>query len=151
MALKAGNLKALQLYVHADENDRRKVIETYTFTIQYSKNATDEKSVARIELDSPGAKINVRTTNMSLQVLLRQIDAMCGQLPNLPEKRFVSMELLYLPGMGKIHEPEGFRASQSDIIVYATAQGWQRHVQRLKEMRSSFHRSVRYFQARILL
>ncbi|KAI7180799.1 hypothetical protein KC316_g10053 [Hortaea werneckii] len=142
VALKAGNLKALQLYVHADEDDRRRVIETYTFTIQYSKNATDEKSVARIELDSPGAKIDVRTTNMSLQVLLRQIDAMCGQLPNLPEKRFVSMELFYLPGMGKIHEPEGFRASQNDIIVYATAQGWQRHVERLKEMRSSFHRST---------
>ncbi|KAI7182079.1 hypothetical protein KC316_g10017 [Hortaea werneckii] len=142
VALKAGKLKALQLYVHADEDDRRKVIETYTFTIQYSKNATDEKSVARIELDSPGTKINVRTTNVSLQVLLRQIDAMCSQLPNLPEKRFVSMELFYLPGTGIIHEPEGFRASQNDIIVYATAQGWQRHVQRLKELRSSFHRST---------
>ncbi|KAI7538692.1 hypothetical protein KC331_g10198 [Hortaea werneckii] len=142
VALKAGKLKALQLYLHADEDDRRKVIETYTFTIQYSKNATDEKSVARIELDSPGTKINVRTTNMSLQVLLRQIDAMCSQLPNLPEKRFVSMELFYLPGTGIIHEPEGFSASQNDIIVYATAPGWQRHVQRLKEMQSSFHRST---------
>lgn len=142
MALNAGTLKALQLYVHADEDDRHKVIETYTFTIQYSKNAADEESVARIELDSPGTKINVRTTNLSLQVLLRQIDSMCGELPNLPEKRFVSMGLLYLPGMGNVHEPEGFSASQNDTIVYATAQGWQRHVQRLKEMRSSFHRSV---------
>ncbi|GAB1738851.1 hypothetical protein NU219Hw_g3635t1 [Hortaea werneckii] len=142
VALNAGTLKALQLCVHPDEDDRHKVIETYTFTIQYSKNAADEESVAGIELDSPGTKINVRTTNMSLQVLLRQIDSMCGELPNLPEKRFVSMGLLYLPGMGNVHEPEGFSASQNDTIVYATAQGWQRHVQRLKEMRSSFHRST---------
>ncbi|KAI7246101.1 hypothetical protein KC343_g7005 [Hortaea werneckii] len=122
VALEAGKLKALQLYVHADEDDRRKVIETYTFTIQYSTNPADEKAVARIELDSPGTKLNVRTTNMSLQVLLRQIDATCR--------------------MGNTHEPEGFRASHNDSIVYATAQGWQRHVQRLKEMRSSFHRST---------
>ncbi|RMY35070.1 hypothetical protein D0866_04849 [Hortaea werneckii] len=120
VALEAGKLKALQLYVHADEDDRRKVIETYTFTIQYSKNATDEKSVARIELDSPGTKINVRTTNMSLQVLLRQIDAMCGQLPNLPEKRFVSMELFYLPGTGNFHKPEGFPTLRNEEVQFPT-------------------------------
>ncbi|KAI7566359.1 hypothetical protein KC343_g4042 [Hortaea werneckii] len=141
VALKAGKLKALQLYVHADEESRQKVVETYTFTIQYSKNAGDGQPVASVEFESPGSEINERTTNLSLQFLLRQIDATCSRLPNLPEKRFLSMELFYLPGMSKDYKPDGFRVSENDTVVYATAKGWQRHVEKLHDLRSSFHRS----------
>ncbi|KAI7482037.1 hypothetical protein KC351_g6009 [Hortaea werneckii] len=141
VALKAGKLKALQLYVHADEKSRQKVVETYTFTIQYSKNACDGQPVASVEFESPGSEINERTTNLSLQFLLRQIDAACSRLPNLPEKRFVSMELFCLPGMSNDHKPDGFRISENDTVVYATAKGWQRHVEKLHDLRSSFHRS----------
>ncbi|KAI7277651.1 hypothetical protein KC345_g6496 [Hortaea werneckii] len=141
VALKARKLKALQLYVHADEESRQKVVETYTFTIQYSKIAGDGQPVASVEFESPGNEINEQTTNLSLQVLLRQIDAACSRLPNLPEKRFVSMELFYLPGMSNDHKPDGFRVSENDTVVYASAKGWQRHVEKLHDLRSSFHRS----------
>lgn len=87
VALKEGTLKALQVYVHTDPDDREKVVETYTFTIKYHPDGRGGRLYAGIEIDSPGkASATVEATNRSLQVLLRQIFEICNELPELPGK-----------------------------------------------------------------
>lgn len=84
-ALKAGHLRALQIYVHADPSDRQKVIETYTFTIKYSESADKGKVLAGLEMDGPGSpQVSVQATNSAFQSLLRQIMDVCASLPELP-------------------------------------------------------------------
>lgn len=85
--MKAGNLHSLQVYVHADANDREKVVETYTFTIKYVPHADSGRTLAGFEMDSPSsAVISVDNTNGALQLLLRQIAELCQGLPDLPSK-----------------------------------------------------------------
>lgn len=91
-ALKAGQLKAIQIYVHAEPKDRQKVIETYTFTIKYTKDDDDVKRLAGLEMDTPGAMVSVQATNSALQDLLRQIMNACKDLPDLPRKHHPTLK-----------------------------------------------------------
>ncbi|KAK4545923.1 hypothetical protein LTR36_002487 [Oleoguttula mirabilis] len=142
-ALKAGHLRALQIYVHADPTDRQRVIETYTFTIKYSEDAGKGKVLAGLEMDGPGSpQISVQATNSTLQTLLRQIVDICAGLPDLPEKRFISMEVFYVPDLKKQYRPQGWVASTSDKLLFAQAEGWETYTETLKELSSHFHRST---------
>jgi len=127
------------VYVHADSNDRERVLETYTFTIKYTKDAGSGKALAGLEMDSPGAMVSVQATNSALQTLLRRIMDTCEALPELPQKRFISMELFYLPEAGKGYEPQGFVPGTSDKMAFARAEGWEHHTENLKELISFFH------------
>ncbi|KAK5119758.1 hypothetical protein LTR85_007334 [Meristemomyces frigidus] len=142
-ALKAGHLRALQVYVHADPTDRRKVIETYTFTIKYSEDAGKGKVLAGLEMDGPGSpQVSVQATNSTFQTLLRQIMDVCAGLPDLPEKRFISMELFYVPDLKKEYRPQGWMAGTNDKLLFAHAEGWEKHTETLKELSSLFHHST---------
>lgn len=85
VALKDGTLKALQVYVHTDPDDRDKVVETYTFTIKYHSDGQGGRLYAGLEIDSPGERgITVEATSKALHDLLRQIIKTCDELPELP-------------------------------------------------------------------
>lgn len=84
-ALKTGNLRALQIYVHADPKDRQKVLETYTFTVKYSSHEDHSKTPTGIELNAPGNPlVSVQATNAALQSFFRETMDLCGTLPDLP-------------------------------------------------------------------
>ena len=86
-SLREGTLDALQVYVHADRDDRQKVIETYTFTIKYHSSAKQENIPAGLQMDSLGKQsLSVGATNLALQQLLRDIMDLCATLPDLPGK-----------------------------------------------------------------
>jgi hypothetical protein len=85
VALKDGTLRALQIYVHTDPEDRDKVVETYTFTIKYHMNNESGQSIAGLEVESPGGPpLTVEATNAALQEMLRDIMRICTHLPDLP-------------------------------------------------------------------
>ena len=85
VALKAGDLRALQVYVHADSTDRDKVIETYTFTIKYNKSANNTRDVVGLEIDGSGSPlVSVEATNEALHELLKDVMTLCPRLPDLP-------------------------------------------------------------------
>lgn len=84
-ALKEGNLRALQVLVHADSKDRSNVLETYTLTVQYPsahRSASDTLGVAfTMGKDSvPSSSI----ANVSLQELLRKLLRLLETMPKLP-------------------------------------------------------------------
>lgn len=147
-ALKAGHLKALQIYVHADRKDRQKVIETYTFTIKYEKGADKAKKLAGLQVDGPGAVVSVEATNSALQSLMRQIMATCNELPDLPPDRFLSMEIFYMPQLNEDYQPRGFIPNTDPTLLLAHADGWQRQTDDFDELMSGFHRFVKFLTAR---
>lgn len=154
-ALKSGNLRALQIYVHADPRDRQKVIETYTFTIKYSNLEDHTRTPAGIELNAPGNPlVGVHATNAALQSFFREMMDLCGTLPDLPgihhlfpastsesdgviEKRFVTMELFY---HGKEFKCQGWIPGTNDTIQFPFVEGWEKRTVSLNDLNLSFHR-----------
>lgn len=86
-ALRAGNLQALQVYVHVDPAHREKIVETYTFRVKYFPATGDNRKPSGLELDSSkSALVSVEATNKALGDLLRQVAQLCDSLPDLPGK-----------------------------------------------------------------
>ncbi|KAK4978192.1 hypothetical protein LTR42_002570 [Elasticomyces elasticus] len=142
-ALQAGNLRALQVYVHADKKDRTKVIEMYTFTIKYGKDGENGMTPNGLELDSPGNElVTVEATNQALQTLLHQLCAMCERLPALPEQRFISMELFYIPDREQQQKSKDFVPGTDASFYFPEAEGWERESESLGELGAQFHGST---------
>jgi len=86
-AIASGNLEALQVLVHADPDDRAKVIEAYTFTVQYTRSDEASRVPAGVTMGSPAGEVtSVGATNVALQTSLREIKKLCESLPYLPRK-----------------------------------------------------------------
>lgn len=84
-ALQNGELKALQLYVHADPSDREKIIESYTFTFEYDTRTGDQSSLTGLALQhADGSRLQAGASNTALRDLFSGIIHMCEQLPLLP-------------------------------------------------------------------
>lgn len=81
-ALHDQNLKSLQVYVHPMQ-DRKKVLETYTFTISYSSEAAGGKrTVSGLEVEAPdGHRFNIGSTVASIVYLFRRIIMIGHGLP----------------------------------------------------------------------
>ena len=139
-ALQAGNLQALQVYVHAEPEDRDKVLETYTFTIKYQQDVGQKRTPSGLEMDKPGSDlVSVQVTNMALQGLLQQIMKLCGELPDLPEKRFLSMALFYNNDVLKANVPSGFMPGATDNLLFAQSEGWEKRTDTLNKLTAGFH------------
>ncbi|KAK3724805.1 hypothetical protein LTR37_000853 [Vermiconidia calcicola] len=140
-ALKAGNLKSLEIYVHADPQYRERVIETYTFNINYlSQRSDDGEPLAGIEMNGPGtAPVTVAATNGALQLLLRQVMKFCNPLPELPEKRYISMALFYVHDTAMNDRPQGFVPNNTPTLFFAEAEGWEKREEQVTDLGAGFH------------
>ena len=50
------------------------------------------------------------------------------------------MELFYVPDIEKEYKPKGWVPSTMDKLLFAHAEGWQKHTETLEELGSLFHR-----------
>lgn len=73
--------------MHADPVDRERVIEMYTFTIDYIRDQEDGLRPSTIEMDGTGSKpVTVGATVSAISQLLRKLTELCKPLPDLPGK-----------------------------------------------------------------
>ncbi|PIA94498.1 hypothetical protein CB0940_08124 [Cercospora beticola] len=139
VALEEGRLSALQIYVHTDPDHPEQVVETYTFAIKYHSDGRGGRVFAGIEVDSPGREgITIEATSIALQSLIRHVNQLCEGLPDLPEKRYVSMALFY-PEDCKDVKAAGFAPSNLSKILFAQADGWEKTTERLDDVHSAYH------------
>lgn len=84
-ALRAGHLRALQVYIHPDVDSRDKILERYTFTISYTHHGPSQKTPTGLRLDSPGqACVSVQATSNALRAMLCDLSQVGNVLPALP-------------------------------------------------------------------
>lgn len=68
---------------------------------------------------------------------------------NPVEQRFISVALFYVQETARKDQPNGFVPNPAEPLMLAEAEGWNRHVQQVKELQSGFHKYVR-LQAKAL-
>jgi hypothetical protein len=85
----------LQVYVHP-VHDRKKVLETYTFTIKYSSNGSGvRRAVSGLEVEGPdNRRSTIGLTTASMIYLFRVIAEICQGLPTLIGASFLIMCIL---------------------------------------------------------
>jgi len=85
--LRSGGLQALRISVHPDARDRKKIVEQYTFKINYLSHTKDAPISMGLDFDGPSAsQITVEAVNSALQEFIRNLIKLCNTLPELPSK-----------------------------------------------------------------
>ncbi|KAF2089473.1 DNA-binding protein [Saccharata proteae CBS 121410] len=142
-ALKLNILRAIQLNVLEDAMEPSKVVETYTFTFNYLRSPqTGVQTLTGLQVQCPrGKAVTVKNAKYALQAFIRRLMSFCATLPNLPERRFISMHLFYMPECDQSYQPFGFHDNFSDFLTYPNSSdlGWTRSVQEGGMVDAGYH------------
>ncbi|KAJ9618666.1 hypothetical protein H2203_008870 [Taxawa tesnikishii (nom. ined.)] len=108
-ALKLRVLRALQLSLLADPEKPSNVLETWTFNIRYGKTTTEGRPLQGLELhNSQGGMVQADAVRKELVSFIRKVLALCNTLPELPDRRFLTLTLFYVDDCDANYEPLGF-------------------------------------------
>nr|POE74649.1 meiosis-specific protein hop1 [Quercus suber] len=127
VALKAGNLDAVQVHVHPDEKTRSKVLEQYTFKILYTTTEQHQRTPSSLRLDSPGKYVHGHD-KVSLTSSNRTGIA----------KRYISLKLCYREGTGN-RKLVGFVPAAANDVLFAHARGWKQQIDSLTKFKTLYH------------
>jgi meiosis-specific protein HOP1 len=141
--LESGDLRAVQILIHPDNQRRSEVLETYTFIVRYVVAEDGRRTPSAVVTEASGNQgATASSAHAALQELLRNVDRLCDNLPQLPPGRFLSMALVYdkkeSSGEVKDKRVRGFLPCQDDTLAVGEAKGWQAHTQTL-EFDSGYH------------
>ena len=165
-ALKAGTLSSVQICIHPDPQDRSKVVECYTFTVEYLTRADGSEIPTGLRMDSPKDSLAlVAATSSALQKLLVDVVNLCQKLPKLPgqsvpvlhsqqagfitftllilpdlDAKFASMEVFFRDDVPSPSIPKGWIPGSSDDLKFGECEGWVKQTETLEQLQSGFHR-----------
>nr|OQO24264.1 hypothetical protein B0A51_10124 [Rachicladosporium sp. CCFEE 5018] len=123
----SGNLRAVEVLVNVDPKQRTAVLETYTFTIQYSDPVAAKRVPIGVHMGKPlTPSATVQSTNKALQTLVRGINTMCKDMPELPNKRLLSMQLWYNNAVPQSRTVTNFIPGLRDDLLFPQLDGWER-------------------------
>ncbi|CCK69524.1 Hop1p KNAG_0C04220 [Huiozyma naganishii CBS 8797] len=105
-------LKALSLGVFLDENNPTELLENYTFSFEY-----DEANNISLQIthgDEKEKPISLLDSRRMVQQLMRRFIIITQSLEPLPEKKFLSMRLLFNENTDPEYQPNLFRDATND-------------------------------------
>lgn len=86
-ALQKKVLRALQLTLTENPDHPEEVIESWTFTFNYTQVEDGEMSLSQISLKTEGGTpITVKNAKYALQTMQRMVVTLCSTLPDLPRE-----------------------------------------------------------------
>lgn len=92
-----------------------------------------------MEMTGPqGTKVTVQNAKYAMQMFIRRLIALCGTLPNLPRRRYLTMHLFYTDDCPADYQPSGFEASKDNAIFFPTAE-WKKVTADCGGMDAGFH------------
>lgn len=111
-AIQKNYLKGLVLAIFLDESKPGELHEAYTFSFCY----TDGKVKLEVNNSEPET-VSLLNARQAIQHLMRRFIIITQGLNNLPEKKFVTMRMLFNDSCPKNYQPEGFRDAASEPIA----------------------------------
>lgn len=106
--LRKGYLKAISLGVFIDESNPNDLIETYLFSFDYSHDSIT------ININGQADKVSLLDSRKMVQQLMRRFIIITQSLDPLPEKRFLTMRLLFNDLAPKEYQPQLFKDATKD-------------------------------------
>lgn len=107
-SLKEGYLKAISLGIFVDESNPNDLIETYLFAFDYSNDTIS------ININGEKDKISLLDSRKMVQQLMRRFIIITQSLDPLPEKRFLTMRLMFNDVAPREYQPQLFRDATRD-------------------------------------
>jgi len=88
--LESGDLRAVQILIHPDKQRRNEVLETYTFIVRYIFAESGQRTPSAVVTEVPEEQeATTSYAHTALHELLRNVDRLCEDLPQLPCECFL--------------------------------------------------------------
>jgi meiosis-specific protein HOP1 len=135
--LESGDLRAVQILIHPDRKRRDEVLETYTFIVRYVVAEDGRRTPSAVVTEAPENQgATTSSAHAALQELLRNVDRLCDDLPQLPSGRYLSMALVYdkkeISDEVKDKRVQGFSPCKEDTLSMGEARGWRAYTRTLE-------------------
>ncbi|KAK2826886.1 hypothetical protein FQN49_007357 [Arthroderma sp. PD_2] len=142
-ALEKNVLEAVQLTVFVDKEHPAHVLESYTFSFNYTGGMQElNRGLETVSLETTIRSTEVktfRTAKLGLEMIIRRLITLSTFLPILPNKRFLEIHLFYTENCPKQYEPQGFKPATHDHILYPRDDTWKKETQSCGVMDSGCH------------
>ncbi|EFE41270.1 meiosis specific protein Hop1, putative [Trichophyton verrucosum HKI 0517] len=144
-ALEKNVLEAVQLTVFVDKENPSHVLETYTFSFNYTEGGINElkRGLEAVSLETNVLTTGIktfRTAKQGLEMIIRRLITLSTFLPILPNKRFLEIHLFYTQNCPQQYEPHGFKPTTHDQILYPRDDSWRKETQSCGIMDAGCHR-----------
>ncbi|EFQ97393.1 hypothetical protein MGYG_00433 [Nannizzia gypsea CBS 118893] len=144
-ALERNVLEAVQLTVFVDKENPSHVLESYTFSFNYTEAGVNElkKGLEAVSLETKVHTTEVktfRTAKQGLEMIIRRLITLSTFLPILPNKRFLEVHLFYTENCPLQYEPHGFKPTKHGQILYPKDETWKKETQSCGIMDAGCHR-----------
>ena len=132
------------MLVAQDRNRRDKVLETYTFKVDYDNGSRTPSGLSLNGQKWTGASL--QESNMALHQLLRDVNSLCEDIADLPsmlstelksllvtdhctEERYVWMRLTLKGASSDVRQLTGFVPNEVKTLQIPEADGWAMHTE----------------------
>ncbi|EEQ30460.1 conserved hypothetical protein [Microsporum canis CBS 113480] len=143
-ALERNVLEAIQLTVFVDKQNPSHVLESYTFSFNYTEGVQAlKRGLEAVSLETTVHSTEVktfRTAKQGLEMIIRRLITLSTFLPILPNKRFLEIHLFYTDNCPRQYEPQGFKPTAHSDILYPRDDVWKKETQSCGVMDSGCHR-----------
>ncbi|PGH02712.1 hypothetical protein AJ80_08809 [Polytolypa hystricis UAMH7299] len=143
-AIEKNVLEAIQLTVFVDKDSPAHILESYTFTFEYTGKAGDvNNQLASVSLGSTGYTADMKTTRsakLGLEMIIRRLITLSTFLPMLPNQRYMEIHLFYTADCPPEYEPPGFRTAAHNNIVFPNDSVWSKEHQSCGAMDTGIHK-----------
>ncbi|KAI9838344.1 MAG: hypothetical protein M1819_005612 [Sarea resinae] len=131
----------MQITVYADKKDPKNVLETYTFSFNYTTNGESvDRSLVGVELaGSKGKPVTIREVKYDLQMMILRLTGITTFLPELPDRRYVAVHLFYTESCPPDYEPNGFREAKEDGISFPNTEKLKKRTDDCGKLDSGYH------------
>ncbi|KAF2401012.1 DNA-binding protein [Trichodelitschia bisporula] len=138
-ALGRGVLRAIQLNISEKADNPSQVVESYTFTFRYEQTAA-RGTLGDVTMQGPvGPGVTVKNVKYALQMFIRRIITLCQTLPDLPMKRYLTVQLYYTDECDRFYEPPGFQPCSDTRLWFAAHPDWKKNTQDCGTIDAGFH------------
>ncbi|CCH63128.1 hypothetical protein TBLA_0J01320 [Henningerozyma blattae CBS 6284] len=107
-SLKLKYLKGLSFGIFLDENNPSSLIENYIFTFEYGKNDNGIKMSIKNDTSS-NESISLLDSRIMVQQLMRRFIILTQSLEPLPQKKYISMHLIFNSNTPQSYQPSNFK------------------------------------------
>lgn len=108
-SIKLKYLKALSLGIFTDENKPHELLENYIFGFDY-----DNRDTFTLRINNEGETISLLDSRKMVQQLMRRFIIITQSLDPLPEKRFLTMRLMFNDSAPEKYQPHLFKDASFD-------------------------------------
>ena len=128
------------MIIREQSEDPDNMLERYTFTFERTEIPSGSRAISGIVMsDSKGTQVRMRDARRSLSDFVRKLINLCYNMPALPDKAKLSMEITYTENCPPEYHAPHFPHSGTETARFPDDERCEKHIVGVGRLNAGFH------------